>query len=50
MLSGSEPGGKIVRTHVIVAKGGRVVDSKIGVGSKDSVPDAIKYIAGAVKI
>jgi hypothetical protein len=48
-LCGSEKGGKIIRTHLIVEKGGKVVDIKSNVGSKDSVPEALKFIEALKK-
>ncbi|KAG2487088.1 hypothetical protein HYH03_014332 [Edaphochlamys debaryana] len=39
------PDGSIRRCHFVVAKGGRVEDAQVGVGSKDSVPKALAFVA-----
>jgi hypothetical protein len=49
-LTGSEKNGKIIRSHIIVEKGGKILAANVGVGSKDSVPEAIKFIADGVRI
>eukprot|EP00798_Chlamydomonas_sp_ICE-L_P014990 gene14990-21048_t len=36
---------KINRSHIIVEKGGQVIDVKIPIGPDDSVPEALKFIA-----
>lgn len=46
LLTGSEPGGKIIRSHVIVARGGKVMNSRIGIKSDESAPEAMKYVEG----
>ena len=43
-LCGAAPGGKITRTHLVVGKGGKVLDVQLGVGSKDSVPAALDFV------
>ena len=39
------PEGKITRAHFVVGKGGVVEDVKLPVGSKDSVPMALAFVA-----
>jgi thioredoxin-dependent peroxiredoxin len=36
--------GKILRTHVIVAKGGEILDIQNGISSGDSHVEALKYV------
>ncbi|KAG1669400.1 hypothetical protein FOA52_004051 [Chlamydomonas sp. UWO 241] len=43
-LCGSEKRGKITRTHIVVEKGGVVSDVKLAIGSKESVPEALKWL------
>ncbi|KAG2427678.1 hypothetical protein HXX76_012327 [Chlamydomonas incerta] len=35
----------IKRCHFVIAKGGKVEDVQIGIGSKDSVPVAVAFVA-----
>ena len=45
LLCGAELGGKITRTHLVVAKGGKITDLKLAIGSKDSVPSALTFVS-----
>ena len=40
---GVSDGANITRAHVLVAKGGVVVEVQVGIGSKDSVPKALEF-------
>lgn len=37
-------GGKMQRSHILISKGGKVADAQIGVSSKESVPNALKFV------
>ena len=49
LLTGSEPGGKIIRSHVIVARGGKVMNSRVGIKSDESAPEALKYVEASLE-
>lgn len=46
LLTGWEATGKIIRSHIIVAKGGKVMNARIGIKSDESAPEALKYVEG----
>ncbi|KAJ3156992.1 hypothetical protein HDU89_002402 [Geranomyces variabilis] len=43
------PGNKIIRSHVVVAKGGEVKEKKIKISPADSFKDACEFVKGARK-
>ena len=49
LLTGSEPVDgkmKIIRSHLIVAKGGKIMNSRLNIKSDESAPEAMKYVEG----
>ncbi|PNW86682.1 hypothetical protein CHLRE_02g095069v5 [Chlamydomonas reinhardtii] len=45
-LGALKPDRGITRCHFVIAKGGKVEDAQIGIGSKDSVPVAVAFVTG----
>ena len=43
---GVSSGGKITRSHIVIAKGGRVHDVRIKVAPLESVEAAVQHVAG----
>ncbi|KAG2424230.1 hypothetical protein HYH02_015215 [Chlamydomonas schloesseri] len=43
-LGALTPENKIKRCHFVIAKGGKVEDAQVGIGSKESVPVAVAFV------